>query len=111
MAKLRKQKNVLKQVLSQHRTGIDLSPGIAYQVRDGYDFLLPANILECQQWCHEAQQEIHKLEKDSVTLQIEEQTQLHREAIQRGDHETAKAIKYRLVAEQTKRMYQKLRYI
>ena len=84
LAKLRKQKNVLKQVLSQHRTGIDLSSSIAYQVHDGYDFLLPTNILECQQWCHEAQQEVHKLEKDSVTLQIEEQTQLRWEAIMWG---------------------------
>ena len=109
--KLCKEKNVLKQVLSQHHTGIDLSSSIAHQVLDGNNFLLPATIPECQQWCHDAQQEIRKLDKDSVTLQIEEQTQLRREAIQHGDHETAKAIKYRLVAEQTKQMYQKLRYI
>ena len=47
-ASLRKEKNVLKQVLSQHRTGIDLSSSIAHQVRDGNDFLLPATIPECQ---------------------------------------------------------------
>ena len=111
LAKLHTEKNVLKHVLSQHHTGIDLSSSIAHQVRDGNDFLLPATIPECQQWCCDAQQEIHKLEKDSVTLRIEEQTQLRQEAIQHGDHETAKAIKYCLVAEQTKRMYQKLRYI
>ena len=99
MAKLRKEKNVLKQALSQHCTGIDLSSSIAHQVQDSNDFLLPATIPECQQWCCDAQQEIRKLEKDSDTLQIEEQTQLHREAIQHGDHETAKAIKYHLVAE------------
>ena len=40
-----------------------------------------------------------------------EQPKLHRDAIQRGDHDTAKAIKYRLAAERTKQMYQKLRYI
>ena len=68
LTKLRKEKNVLKQVFSQDRTGIDLSSSIAHQVRDGNDFLLPATILECQQRCCEAQQEIHKLEKDSVTL-------------------------------------------
>ena len=99
LAKLRKEKNVLKQVLFQHRTGIDLSSSIAHQVRDSNDFLLPATILECQQWCRDAKQEIRKLEKDSVTLRIEEQTQLCRESIKCGDHETAKAIKYRLVAE------------
>ena len=99
MAKLRKEKNVLKQVLSQHCTGIDLSSSTAHQFRDGNDFLLPATIPECQQRCCEAQQEIHKLEKDSVTLRIKDQKQLRREAIQRGVHETAKAIKYRLVAE------------
>ena len=32
LAKLRKEKNVLKQVLSQHRTGIDFSSSIAHQV-------------------------------------------------------------------------------
>ena len=32
LAKLHKEKNVLKQVLSQHRTGIDLSSIIAHQV-------------------------------------------------------------------------------
>ena len=111
LAKLCKEKNVLKQVLSQHRTGIDLSSSISHQVQDGNDFLLPATILECQQQRHGTQQEIRKLEKDSVTLRIEERTQLPREAIQRGDHETAKAIKYHLVAERTKWMYQKLRYI
>ena len=111
LAKLRKEMNVLKQVLSQHRTGIDLSSSIAHQVRDGNDFLLPATIPECQQWCHDAQQEIRKLEKDAVALRIEEQTKLCREAIQRGNHEIAKAIEYCLVAEHTKRMYQKLRYI
>ena len=36
---------------------------------------------------------------------------LRRDAIQRGDHNTAKAIKYCLAAERTKQMYQKLRYI
>ena len=96
---LHKVKNVLKQVLSQHRTGIDLSSSIAHQVHDSNDFLCPATIPECQQRCREAQQEIQKLEKDSATLQIEEQTKLRREPIQRGDHETAKAIKYHLVAE------------
>ena len=105
LAKLRKEKN------AQHRTGIDHSSSIAHQVRDGNNFLLPATIPECQQRCHDAQQEISKLGKDSVTLQIEDQAQLRREAIQPGDHETAKAIKYHIVAEQTKRMYQKLRYI
>ena len=75
------------------------SSSIAHQVRDGNNFLLPATIPECQQRCRDTQQEIRKLEKDSITLRIEEQTQLSREAIQRGDHETAKAIKYRLVAE------------
>ena len=111
LAKLRKEMNVVKQVLSQHRTGIDLSSTIAHQVRDGNDFLLPATIPECQKWCHDAQQEIRKLEKDAVALRIEEQTKLCQEAIQRGNHETAKAIEYCLVPEHTKRMYQKLRYI
>ena len=55
--------------------------------------------------------DIRKLEKDSVTLRRDKQTRLRREAIQRGDHETAKAIKYRLAAERTKQMYQKLRSI
>ena len=54
-AKLCKEKNVLKQVLSQHRTGIDLSSSIAHQVHDGNNFLLPTTIPECQQWCCEAQ--------------------------------------------------------
>ena len=111
LAKLRKEKNVLKQVLSQHRTGIDLSSRIAHQVRDGNNFLRPATIPECRQRCRDTQQEIRKLEKDSVTLRIEEQTQLCSESIQCGDHATAKAIKDHLVAERTKRMYQKLRYI
>ena len=99
LANLHKEKNVLKQILSQHCTGIDLSSSITHQVRNGHDFFVPKTIPECQQRCHEAQQEIRKLEKDSVTLRIEEQTRLRRAAIQRGDHDTAKAIKYRLAAE------------
>ena len=105
--------NYAKRRMSSNRSYpsiIDLSSSIAHQVHDSNNFLLPATLLECQQRCRDAQQEIRKLEKDSVTLRIEEQTKLRREAIQRGDHETAKAIKYRLVAECTKRMYQKLRY-
>ena len=58
LANLRKEKNVLKQILSQHRTGIDLSSSIAHQVRDGHNFLVPETIPECQQRCREAQQEI-----------------------------------------------------
>ena len=73
---------------------IDLSSSIALQVHDGHDFPVPETIPECQQCCREAQQEIRKLEKDSVTLRIEEQTSTRRAAIQRGDHNTAKAIKY-----------------
>ena len=84
---------------------------IACQVRDGHAFLVPETIPKCKQCCRAAQKEIRKLDKDSVTLRRNEQTRLHRKAIQRGDHETAKAIKYRLAAEQTKHMYQKLRYI
>ena len=61
------------------------------------------NLIFAHLWCvfehRDDQQEIYKLEEDSVTLRIEEQTQLCREVIQHGDHETAKAIKYRLVAE------------
>ena len=111
LANLHKEKNVLKQILSQHRTGIDLSSSIAHQVRDGHDFLVLDTIPECQQRCRKAQQEIRTLEKDSVTLRIEEQTKLRRDAIQRGDHDTTKAIKYCLAAERTKQMYQKLQYI
>ena len=58
LANLHKEKNVLKQILSQHRTGIDLSSSIAHQVRNGHNFLVPETIPECQQRCQEAQQEI-----------------------------------------------------
>ena len=111
LANLHKEKNVLKQIISQHRTGIDLSSSIAREDHDGHDFLVPETIFECQQHCHAAQKESRKFEKDSVTLRREEQTRLRSKVIQCGDHETAKAIKYRLAAEQTKQMYQKLRYI
>ena len=94
LANLHKEKNVLKQIISQHHTGIDLSSSIAHQVRNGHDFLLPETIPECKQRCRAAQKEIRKLEKDSVTLRGDEQTRLRRKAIQRRDHETAKAIKY-----------------
>ena len=94
LANLRKEKNVLKQIISQHRTLIDLSSSIAHQVRDGNAFLVPETISECKQRCREAQKEIQKLEKDSVTLRRDEQTRLRHKAIQRADHETAKAIKY-----------------
>ena len=77
LANLHKEKNVLKQILFQHRTGIDLSSSIAYQVRDDHDFLVPETIPECQQHCCEAQQEIRQLEKDSVILRVEEQIRLH----------------------------------
>ena len=109
LANLHKEKNVLKQIISQHCTGIDLSSSIAHQVRDGHDFLVPETIPECKQCCCAAQKEIRvrKLEKDSVTLRREEQTRLHSEAIQCGDHETANAIKYHLAAERTKQMYPK----
>ena len=89
-----KEKNVLKQIISQHRTGIDLSSSIAYHFRDGHDFLVPETIPECKQRCCAAQKEIRQLEKDSVNLRREEQTRLFCETIQIGDNETAKAIKY-----------------
>ena len=111
LANLLKEKNILKQIISQHCRGIDLSLSIACQVHDCDAFLVPKTIPECKQRCRAAQKEIRKLEKDSVTLRRDKLTRLRCEAIQRGDHETAKAIKYQLAAERTKQMYQKLRYI
>ena len=46
LANLRKEKNVLKQILSQHCTGIDLSTSIAHQVCGGHNFLVPDTIPE-----------------------------------------------------------------
>ena len=58
LANLRKEKKVLKRIISQHRTGIDLSSSIAHQVCDGHDFLVPETIPECKQRCCAAQKEI-----------------------------------------------------
>ena len=51
-------KNVLKQIISQHRTRIDLSSSITHQICNGHDFLVPETIPDCKQHCRAAQKEI-----------------------------------------------------
>ena len=64
LAKLRVLKNVLLRVISQSKTGRNLSEAIAFQVRDGHDFRIPESVEECQKVCRETQSAIQKLESD-----------------------------------------------
>jgi hypothetical protein len=51
LANMRKQKNVLRLVVSAQRTGLSLSDAIANQVKDGHDFTIPETYQECQKQC------------------------------------------------------------
>jgi hypothetical protein len=64
---LRIKKNVLLKVISQFKTGRNLSDAIAFQVREGHDFTIPETLQECQKACRITQQAIRALEKHAVT--------------------------------------------
>jgi hypothetical protein len=108
IAALRTKKNVLLRVISQSKLGICMSESIAYQVRDGHNFRIPEDITACQVLLRTTRREISLLEKDAVTHRDNEQQEALREATKKGDKTTAKAIKFKMVAETTKRMFRKL---
>ena len=85
-----------------------MSESIAHHVREGHAFQLPANIEECQKLLRETRRAIKKMEKEAVSRRDDEQQTLLSAAKIRGDTKTAKAIKYKMIAETTKRMFQKL---
>ena len=85
-----------------------MSESIAYQVRDGHNFRIPEDITACQVLLRTTRREIRLLEKDAVTHRDNEQQEKLREATKKGDKTTAKAIKFKMVAETTKRMFRKL---
>ena len=59
--------------------------------------------------CRSLQREIKKIAKTACTGRRNEQKELQKEAIKRGDKKTATAIRNKLVAENTKALFKKLR--
>ena len=108
LADLRKKKNVLPRVISESKLGISMSDSIAQQVNDGHSFKLPATIPECVLLIRTTQRDIRRMEKDATTHRANEQQSLLREATAQGDKKKAKEIKFKIVAEATKRMFRKL---
>ncbi|KAL7569758.1 hypothetical protein ACA910_005702 [Epithemia clementina (nom. ined.)] len=112
LANLRKEKHVLLRIISQSRNPfLDLADSIAFQAREGHDFLVPHTIHECQLRCRAVQQEIRELEKDHITHRRNEQLQRLHQATASGNTSQAKLIKRTIAAENTKAMYRKLRYL
>ena len=111
LANLRKQKNVLLRLISQHNTGHSLSNSIAHLVKDGHDFTIPETHEECKKLCRALQREIKTLAKNALSHRRNEQKELQREATQQGDKKKATEIRNKIVAENTKAMFKKLRGI
>jgi hypothetical protein len=107
---LRIKKNVLLKVISQFKTGRNLSDAIAFQVREGHDFTIPETLQECQKACRITQQAIRALEKHAVTHRREEMTEAKKKADLSGNKQESQDIKHIMVAEKTKAMFQKLKF-
>ena len=109
ISKLRREKNVMKHVVSSVRLGINFDQAIDYQVKLGYTEIIPSTIEECQKRCRQCRQELRKMAKDASKKREAEQQQDLAEAKLSGDKSKIKAIKFRIQAEKTKKMYAKLR--
>lgn len=111
IASLRQQKNILLRVLAQHRTGMNYDLAITRLAAQGNDFLIPASIPECQCQCRAVNTELRELERDARTHRREEQLSLLRAAQAVGDTALSKTIRNKIIAENTKEMYRKLRNV
>lgn len=88
-----------------------MSTSILHQSSSHLPFEIPNTLQECQKCLRQLQHEIHCLEKSAMTIRIEEQTEQYKHAIPTGDNKTAKALKYHILAEQKKHIFNKLRDI
>lgn len=79
-----------------------------YNTSSTTTFQLPSAIPECQIELRKIQGEIRQLERSASTIRQTEQEELYNAAIQNEDTKTAKALKYRILAEHKKTMFQKL---
>jgi hypothetical protein len=109
LAALRKEKNVLLRVIKDSKDGQDRSASIEYLIRHGAGFVLPDTIDECNKRCNACQKEIRLLEKSHRSHRRHEQQALAQQKEADGDKKGAKEIRNKIVAENTKNMYQKIR--
>ena len=70
-----KEKNVLRQILSQRKTGIDYITSLAHLTRDACPFVIPVSPEECQHCCKHLKKLIHQYEKSATMLRQEELSQ------------------------------------
>jgi hypothetical protein len=110
LSALRIKKNVLLRVITQFKTGRNLSDAIEFQVREGHDFTIPETVKECQRECRRTQRQIKALEKDSATHRRNDLVDAKKKAENSGDKKAANAIRNIIVAEQTATMYRKLKF-
>lgn len=78
---------------------------------DATTFDVPPSLHKCQQELRQIQRTIRKLERTASTIRRTEQEDLYQCAIKNGDTKTANALKYCILAEQKKSMFQKLKAI
>ena len=71
-------------------------------------FLIPEELSECKSKLSEIQAAIRAMEKYAATHRQENQQQELQEATAIGDKKLAKEIKYKIVAETTRRMFKKI---
>jgi hypothetical protein len=97
--------------VSQATLHVDFSNSIAHLSRQGYDFLIPSTLLECQTALKQAQTQIRQTEKDAVNYRREEQQRRIADLLAAGNPGDANRIRHKIKAEEVKAMYRKIRSV
>ena len=109
IAELRQRKNLLQRLISATRLKRSFDSGIAHITERGYTGGFPSTISECRSELRVVQQKIKTLTKQAVFKRQNELKLALQEALDRGDKQQSKALKFRIAAERTKAMYSRLR--
>jgi hypothetical protein len=88
-----------------------MSDSIAFQARFGNDFLIPSTLEECYKECRDTRRLIRTLEREASTHRANEQAIQLQQFEAQGDSSGAKRRRRLRKAENTKRMYAKLRSV
>ena len=109
LASLRTKKNILSRVIAQSRLGLSVQLSLQLHTRSGTDFLLPDDIVACQQPLRQVTKEIRTLSRDARQHRRDELRREINACRDQGNHKKAKDLRRIMVAENVKGMYRRLR--
>ena len=100
---------MLLKVIASKKLKRDFDLQIAYTMMKTNNFLIPASVEACNIALRKVQKEIKALEKDPDRLRSEDLETAISDALRDGNKKKAQEIKYKIKAEETKKMFAKIR--